>query len=373
MIEQWHWPKMMSFGFSTPAELRGLRKGPYRLRRTAGAIIETFTKNQPHTGMLASGSRALHFLPLYSFAGMAFDLIYQWIGAITVLMEKFNAAGMMKLIEEHMITDCHIVPVILNFLLNSPDFGKYDLSSLKCLTYGGAPMPPELLKAGIEHFGPIFLQDYGASEAGLLTHLYIEDHILDGSPKRVKRLASCGKPALGVDVKVLDQNGDEVKPGEIGELTVKSPMVMKGYWNMPEETNEALRGGRFYTGDLCTVDDEGYIFIKDRKKDMIISGGFNIYPFEIEKVLSEHPAISDCAVIGIPDDVWGEAVCAFIVFENGWSATDQEIIAFVGDRIAGYKKPKKVVVPDAIPRTLSGKALKKDLRENYWQGRDRKV
>ncbi len=353
----------------------GLPKGAIQTQGTASAIIESIDrqKEMKAGGALGEGARVLHVLPLYSFAGMAFDLAYQWVGAFTVILPKFDIVEMMRLIEKYRITDCHIVPVILNFLLNSPEFGKYDLSSLKCLTYGGAPMPPELLRAGIERLGPIFMQDYGASEAGALTFLYMEDHVLDGPPEKVRRLASCGKPIQGADVKVLNDQGKQVKPGEIGELTVKSPMVMKGYWKMPAETKEALRDGRFYTGDLCTVDEEGYIYIKDRKKDMIISGGMNIYPYEIERVLMEHPAILDTAVIGIPDETWGESVCALVVFKSGQKAAVEEIITFVGARLASYKKPKKVEVVDAIPRTLTGKILKKDLRRKYWEGRERKV
>jgi len=348
----------------------GLPKGAIHTQGTACAIIDSINLVKD---ALREGSRVLHVLPLYSFAGMAFDLVYQWIGALTVIMPKFDVSEMMRLIEKYRITDCHIVPVILNFLLNAPDLGKYNLSSLKCITYGGAPMSPDLLKRGIEKFGPIFMQDYGASEAGALTFLYMEDHVLEGPPEKVKRLASCGRPIPGADVKVLNDAGEEVKPGEIGELTVKSPMVMKGYWKMPEETNEALKDGRFYTGDLCTVDEEGYIYIQDRKKDLIISGGMNIYPYEIERVILEHPAILDAAVIGIPDDIWGEAVCAVVVSKPGKLATEEEIIDHVKSKLASYKKPKKVDVIDAIPRTLSGKILKKDLRKKYWEGRERKV
>jgi acyl-CoA synthetase (AMP-forming)/AMP-acid ligase II len=234
-------------------------------------------------------------------------------------------------------------------------------------------MPPALLKEGIEKIGPVFMQDYGASEAGALTILDIEDHVVDGPPEQVKRLASCGKPIPGVSVKVLNEKGEEVKPGEIGELTTKSPMVMKGYWKMPKETEATLRDGRFYTGDLCTVDEEGYIYVKDRKKDMIISGGFNIYPFEIESILQEHSAIADAAVFGIPDDQWGEAVCAQVVLREGMKATEDELIEFVKQNLASYKKPKSIEFVGHLPRTLSGKILKRELRQKYWEGRERNV
>jgi long-chain acyl-CoA synthetase len=299
--------------------------------------------------------------------------MYQWIGAQTVIMDHFDTVEMMRLIEQHRITDCHIVPVVLSMLLNAAELRQYDLTSLRCITYGGAPITPDLLTRGIAHFGPIFMQDYGCSEAGALTFLDIDDHIQAARPGNEHRLLSCGKPFAGVDVKVLDESGNEVRPGEIGELTTRSPMVMKGYWKLPEETGKTLIDGRFFTGDLCTVDEAGYIYLKDRKKDMIISGGFNIYPFELENVLMRHPAVMDAAVIGIPDDEWGEAVCALIVLKPEQAATEDEIIAFMKAHLAGYKKAKRVAFIQEIPRTLTGKILKRQLREPYWQGRDRRI
>ena len=351
----------------------GLPKGAMLTQGIAGAIVEICHSAIRDKVHFDQDTKALQLLPSYSFSGAAYDILYQWIGALTVIMESFNPSNMMALIEKHRITDCHIVPVILNYLLESPDFGKYDLSSLACITYGAAPMPPPLLKKGIEKIGPVFMQDYGASEAGALTILDIEDHVVDGPPEKVKRLASCGKPIPGVSVQVLNEKGEEVKPGEIGELTTKSPMVMKGYWKLPEETEATLRDGRFYTGDLCTVDEEGYIYVKDRKKDMIISGGFNIYPFELESVLQEHPAIADAAVFGIPDEQWGEAVCAHVVLREGMKATEDEIIGFMKENLASYKKPKQIEFVAELPRTLSGKILKRDLRKKYWEGRERSV
>ncbi len=297
----------------------GLPKGAMHTQGTAAAVIE-FAESE-----LRSAGVAMHVLPAYSFAGIAFDMFYQRSGLTTIFMKKYDTDKMMELIEKYKVTDIHLVPVIINFMLNSPNFGKYDLSSLKDITYGGSPMPPELLRLAIEKLGPIFMQDYGASEAGGLTLLHKEDHIIDGTPEELRRLASCGRPKYGIDTKVLNEKGEEVKPGEIGELTVKSPAVMKGYWKSPELTKEALRDGRFYTGDLCTIDEQGFIYIKDRVKDLIISGGMNIYPFEVESALMEHPAILDAAVIGIPDETWGEAVCAFIVFRQGQTATKAEI------------------------------------------------
>jgi len=361
------------FWFQYTSGTTGLPKGAIHTHGTAASLIDICHREISKKGFYGPGTRALQLLPSYSYSSIAFDLIYQSFGAETVIMSEFDPSKMMALIEKHRITDCHIVPVILSFLLNSPDFGKYDLSTLECITYGAAPMPPELLSQGIKQIGLIFMQDYGCSEAGAFTFLDIADHILEGPVEKVKRLASCGKPFTGVDVKVLNEAGEEVKPGEIGELTTKSEMVMAGYWKLPEETQKTLIDGRFYTGDLCTVDEEGFIFLKDRKKDMIISGGFNIYPFELESVLMEHPAILDTAVVGIPDEQWGEAVCAFVVLKADQKATEAEIIDYMKSNLAGYKKAKKVEFTDQIPRTLTGKILKRELRAKYWEGRDRQI
>ena len=351
----------------------GLPKGAMLTHRTAGAYVDIGYNAIQDIIHFGSDTRVLQVLPSYSFSAIGFDIMYQWIGALTVIMESFNPTEMMALTDKHRITDIHIVPVILNFLLHSPDFGKYDLSSLTCISYGAAPMPPELLRQGMENIGPIFMQDYGASEAGVLTVLDIKDHVLDGPPEKVARLASCGKPLPGVSVKVLNEAEKEVKPGEIGELTTKGDMVMRGYWKMPEETARTLKDGRFFTGDLCTVDAEGYIFIKDRKKDMIISGGFNVYPYEVETVLQEHPAIVDAAVFGIPDEKWGEAVCAQVVLGKGMRADEEEILRFMKQNLADYKKPRKIEFVSKIPRTPTGKILKRELRAKYWEGQERKV
>jgi long-chain acyl-CoA synthetase len=351
----------------------GFPKGAMLTQGNAGALAEVCMSAFRALDKFKGETRILQVVPSYAFAGTGWDIIYQGTGATTVIMDRFDAGELMALIEKHKITDVHIVPVMLNLILNSPDFGKYDLSSLKCITYGAAPMPPELVRKGIEKIGPIFVQDYGGSEFGMATILDNKEHALEGPPERLKRLESCGKPLPGVSVKVLNQEGEEVKPGETGELTVESPAVMRGYWKMPEETARALKNGRYYTGDICTVDEEGFIYIKDRKKDLIISGGFNIYPNEVENVLLRHPAVSEAAVFGIPDDKWGEVVCAHIVLRKGVGADENGIIEFVKNNLADYKKPRKVEFVRNIPRNAAGKILRRDLREKYWGGRDRKI
>jgi len=350
----------------------GVPKGAVYTQHKIAKWVEEGLRMHPKT---EKNYRSLQFLPLYAAGGFMYDIMYQSSGTEVVLMSKFDASEVLTKIEKYKIKEMHIVPVILSFLLENPNFDKYDLSSLDLITYGGSPMAPDLLKKGIDNIGPIFMQDYGASESHVLTILPKEDHILDGNPEKRRRLSSCGKPVEGVDVKVLDEIGEEVKVGEIGELTVKSDLVMKEYWKMPQETKECLKDGRFYTGDLCIVDEDGYIYIKDRKKDMIISGGMNIYPFEVEMVLLEHPNILDAAVIGVPDEKWGEAICALIVYNKNKGAIpeNEDIIQFVRERIGSYKKPKMIISVDSIPRTASGKVMKKKIREEFWKGRDRKV
>ena len=322
-------------------------------------------------GKFTGETRFLQCVPCYTFGGSGWDILIQHVGATAVLMDRFTPEEMMAMVEEHRITDTHIVPVMLSMLLDSDRFGQYDMSSLKAVTIGAAPLPPELIQKAIEKIGPIFIQDFGASELGLVTLLDYKDVDMNiDSPTR-NRLESCGIPVDGVDAGILDENGNEVGSGEIGELAVKSPMVMKGYWKNPEATQKAFKNGRYLTGDMCLRDKDGYIYIKDRQKDMIISGGFNIYPKEIEKELVRHPAVTDAAVFGIPDDKWGESVCAYVICSG--PVTEKELIEFVSQSLSNYKKPKKIVFVDTLPRNVSGKVLKKELRAPYWQGRDKQV
>jgi long-chain acyl-CoA synthetase len=351
----------------------GFPKGAVYTQATVAAFAEIGLNALRVRGKFQGRPRFLQAAPSYALSGSGWDLIIQASGGTAVIMDRFNAAEMMALIEKHHITDVHIVPAMLNMILNSPDFGRYDLTSLKCITYGASPMPPELIRQGVERLGPIFMQDYGGSEFGLACILDSKDHILEGAPEEVRRLESCGRPVGGVEVKIVDASGREVAPGEIGEITVRSPMVMKGYWKMPLETAEVLKDGRYHTGDLGTRDEQGFVFIKDRSKDVIISGGFNIYPTEVENALVGHPAVSEVGVFGIPDDQWGEAVCAHIVLRRGATAEPDDILAFISDHLAPYKKPKKIAFVSSIPRTPSGKVLRRQMRDAYWQGRDRKV
>jgi acyl-CoA synthetase (AMP-forming)/AMP-acid ligase II len=226
--------------------------------------------------------------------------------------------------------------------------------------------------AAIEIFGPVFVQLFGQTESPMTgTILRAAEHVLDG-PESV-RLASCGRARSGVRIRVVDFADRPVPAGVPGEICIRGDSVMKGYWERPEETAATLRGGWLHTGDVGKMDEQGYVYILDRTKDMVISGGMNVYPREVEEVLLNHPAISEVCVFGIPDQKWGEAVKAVVVLKPGMSATEQEILGFAGDHMAGYKKPKSVDFSDALPKTPYGKVAKRELRAPYWAGRERMV
>ena len=244
--------------------------------------------------------------------------------------------------EANRVTFCLGVPAMVNFLVQHMEkTGEdYDFSSVRFFLYGASPMPVALLKKAMKTFKCDFLHSYGLTEASPGVCLLMpEEHVLEGSDSEVKRLASCGKEIFNVEVKIVNKGGASVKPDEIGEIIVKGDNVMKGYWKLPEETSQAVKNGWLYTGDLATVDSEGYIFIVDRKKDMIISRGENVYPREIEEVLYTHPDILEAAVIGVPDKKWGEPVKAFVVLKDGKQLPAKAVIDFCAENLAGYKKP----------------------------------
>jgi acyl-CoA synthetase (AMP-forming)/AMP-acid ligase II len=347
----------------------GLPKGAMHTHRSVTAFAEA----GENVFNLDAGTRSLVVTPFYALSGGGWDTICSCLGSTTVIHRNFNPVDTLASIQDDRISDVHLVPVMINFIVNCPDFGDYDISSLKRVTYGASPMPPELLRTAMGKMGNIFTQDYGCAEGGLITILPETEHAVDGPPEKTRRLASCGKGMPEFDVRVLNEEGRDVEPGEVGELTSKGNNVMKGYWKMPDATEQTLRDGRLHTGDLATVDEEGFIYIVDRKKDMIISGGLNIYPREIEDVLFEHPGVLEAAVIGVPDEEWGESVKALVVLKQGQTYSEDELIEHCKASLGSYKKPKSVVFVDELPRNPSGKVLKRVLREEYWGDKDRKV
>ncbi len=305
----------------------------------------------------------LQVLPIFHTAWWPI-LVHHCAGAKGVIVKRFDFNEILSLAERERVTHINMVPVLFSWLLDFPDLDKYDLSSIKYFTYAGAPMPAELMKRCIAKFGPIFQQGYGLTEAApLATILKEEDQCrLEGPPELTRRISSAGRESLVTEVRVVDENDKEVEVGQVGEIVVRGKNIMKGYWKDPDLTAETMRGGWLHTGDLATVDEYGYIYIVDRKHDMIITGGENVYPYEVEKVLYEHPAVLEAAVVGLEDPKWGEAVTAAVSLKQGMEATEAELISFCKERIAGYKCPKKVVFMENIPKTPIGKILRRQVR-----------
>ena len=288
-----------------------------------------------------------------------------------VMTQGFEPVKFMRLVEQHRITGTFLVPTMLYVLLDHPQLADADLSSLKLIVYGAAPMSPARLTEGIRRLGPVFMQLYGQSEMPMaITVLRQADHDPERYPHR---LASCGTPVSGNQIRLLDERGAEVPPGEVGEICARGPLVMAGYWNKPEETAHAFRHGWLYTGDLARQDEDGFLYIVDRSKDMIITGGFNVFPREVEDVIGTHPAVANVAVIGVPDPKWGEAVRAAVVLRDGAKTTADELIALVRQHKGPVHAPKAVDFVDSLPVTGLGKLDKKALRARYWTDQQRAV
>ena len=315
----------------------------------------------------------LNLQPLSHGAGF-FVLPFFVKGATNTLVPGFNPSLIFETIEREKVTVLKLVPTLLYQLTESPDKTKFNLESLHSIIYGGSPIAVPRLIEAIQFFGNKLVQLFGQAEAPMcITTLSKEDHIIEGPDEVVKRLASAGKPCVNVETRIVDETGNDVKPGEVGEVIVKGYHNMTGYWNRPEESAAALKDGWVFTGDLGYTDSKGYIFLVDRKKDMIISGAFNIYPKEIEDVIVTNPKVKDVAVIGIPDQKWGEAVKAVVVPKEGMQVSEEEIIDYCRDHMASFKKPKSVDVVKELPRNPYGKVQKALLRETYWKGFERKI
>jgi len=315
----------------------------------------------------------LNTQPLSHGAGF-FVLPYFIRGATNVLIPEFKPSIVFETIERERVTVLKLVPSMLYQLLDAPEKNRYDLSSLHSIIYGGSPIAVPRLKEAIQFFGRKLVQLYGQAEAPMcISTLSRLDHVVEGSEEAVKRLSSAGKPCVNVQVRIVDENGEDCNPGEVGEVIVRGDHLMQGYWKLPEATADTLRKGWVYTGDLGYFDSAGFIFLIDRKTDMIISGGFNIYPKEIEDAIVIHPKVKEVAVIGVPDDKWGEAVKALVVPMEGVEIKEEEIIDHCRHYLAGFKKPKSVEFLKILPRNPYGKVQKTVLREPYWKGFDRRI
>ncbi|MGE5701797.1 MAG: long-chain-fatty-acid--CoA ligase [Clostridia bacterium] len=316
----------------------------------------------------------LHASPMFHLADGASTFAITIVGGTHAHVRMFEPNQVLKTIQEAHVTSCLLVPTMITILINMPNLKDYDISSWRKVLYGASPCPPEVLKKAKQLLPIQFFQGYGQSEAApVLTFLMAKDHVTEGDEHLVARLASCGQPLAGVEVRCFNANDEDVGPGEVGEIVARGPNVMLGYWNRPEETAAALAGGWLRTGDLATVDDENFFFLVDRKKDMIVTGGENVYSVEVENVVYTHPAILEAAVVGVPDERWGEAVKVIVVLKKDATLEEEELIEHCRRFLANYKVPKSVDIVSELPKSGAGKILKRNLRDRYWEGKSRRV
>jgi acyl-CoA synthetase (AMP-forming)/AMP-acid ligase II len=318
-------------------------------------------------GLFEAGGMTLTCMPVFHIAGANMGVFSLGQGATNLVMKEVNPELILDFIPRYGVNYALFVPAVILFLTQHPRVGECDFSSLQKLFYGASPIAEDLLAAAQRLFGCEFFGLYGLTEtSGAGTCLNPDGHAAG-------KLRSCGKPYPGLDIEVRDGDGQVVPAGTVGEIVIRHDIVMKGYWNRPDATAEAIRDDWFHTGDAGYFDDEGYLYIHDRVKDMIVSGGENVYPAEVENALFGHAEVADIAVIGVPDERWGEAVKAIVVRAPGSELGAEELIAFARSRIAGFKVPKSIDFVEALPRNPSGKILRRELREPYWQGRTRNV
>jgi len=309
-------------------------------------------------------------LPLFHVSGCLWGLSCLYAGAGIVILRRVTPVDVLCAIAEHKVTKTLLVPAIIQLLLDAPGREAYDVSSLDLILYGASPISEGVLCRALSTFDCHFGQVYGLTETtGAITYLPPQDHDLINPA----RLQSCGKPLSHAQIRVVDANGGDVPQGQIGEIVCRTAQNMKGYWNCPDETKAVLRGEWLHTGDAGYLDADGYLYIHDRIKDMIVSGGENVFPAEVERVLSSHPGVADVAVIGVPDDRWGELAKAFVVRKEGVTVSAEDLVAFCRQRIAGYKVPRSVDFVGSLQRNAAGKLLKQELRAPYWAGRTRAV
>lgn len=343
----------------------GRPKGAMETHRNLLTMVQSFLTSG--FGDANETDVMLHLAPI-SHGTTSIGLVYLARGGAQAfpLSKSFDPERVFEAVERFGVTATMMAPTMVQLLARSGAESKYDVSSLRTVIYGGAPMHKAVLDEAMEKFGPIFIQGFGQGEAAAsCAVLSKEDHIVGEDPVRIARLSSVGREPVGVMLRIMNEEGRPQLPGVAGEICVRSDLVMRGYWNNPEGTKAAMYGSWLRTGDVGYLDEGGYLFLTDRVKDMIISGGSNIYPREIEEVLFTHPGIAEVTVIGVPDEKWGEAVVAVAVRREGSNVTGEELIDFTRQHIASFKKPKAVVFVDSLPKSAYGKVLKRELRERF--------
>ncbi|MFJ3891394.1 class I adenylate-forming enzyme family protein [Streptomyces rubrogriseus] len=310
--------------------------------------------------------------PLTHSSGML-SLVTSAQGGKVVVLERAEPRAILQAIEDHSVTEVFLPPTVIYRLLEQPDLTERDLSSLRYLIYSSAPMSVEKLKKALTVFGPVLTESYGQVEAFAgISFLQPSEHFQDGVPRTDGRLASCGRPYPFVRVEIR-RDGQTMRAHETGEICVKGDLVMKGYYGNPEATAEALKDGWLHTGDVGHMDEHGYLYITDRAKDVVISGGLNVYPTEVEQVLWSHAAVQDCAVVGAPHPDWGEELVAVVELNDGMSVSAKELIALCKRRLGSYKAPKRVEFVGDLPRSVNGKVLRREVRQSFWRGHERSI
>ncbi|GAB2742988.1 long-chain fatty acid--CoA ligase [Salinifilum aidingensis] len=325
-----------------------------------------------HESRPGPGTRYLACGPITHATGMGL-LSGVFGGSTTHILPVWSPQAFLEAVERERITATFLVPAMLTMVLEHPSAADHDLSSLSSVRIGGAPVSPRALREAVALFGPVVAQGYGLAETTSVIAGLTSDEIAHACGEDPELLRSCGRAAYDTEIRVIDDRGAELPPREIGEITARGPDCVARYWNDPETSSRTFRDGWVHTGDLAWMREDGYLFLVDRRKDMIISGGFNIYCTEVEAVLHEHPAVSEACVVGVPDDTWGEAVHAAVVLRAGSTATAEEIITFCAERLDRFKKPRSVDFAAELPHNRNGKLDRKAVREPHWAGAGRRV
>ncbi len=340
----------------------GLPKGVMHTHRSIIAI----TLNYVITGGIKHTDVTLIAVPLFWMAPLILNIFpYFYVGSSLVILKEFDAQTALEVMEKERVTATFVTPAQIISLLDYPHLNKYNTRGLNCVWFGGAPLPLEVLKRAVAAFGKVFNQVYGLVEATPVSILPAVEMVLEGPPQKVKRLTSCGREAIDTEVRIVDDYGRDIAPGETGEVIVRGDNTMTGYWKLPQITKEVFRDGYVYTGDLATMDEEGYIYHIGRKKDVITSGGKTIYPVEVEEVIYHHPSILEASVFGVPDNEQGEVPIAAIVVKEGKSLTSEEVTQLCQQNLPSYAVPSSVIVVGSLPRSPTGKVLRRLLQEKY--------
>jgi acyl-CoA synthetase (AMP-forming)/AMP-acid ligase II len=357
---------VLTYSSGTTGKLKGIMQSyGNRLAMIRKALMFPEVRIKP-------GEIIVHVEPITHVSGMLL-MPFFFTGGCNLILNRFDLDMLLETIQREKVNYTMVVPTMINFVLAYPKASQYKFDSLKGIFYGTAPISPTRVQQAIDLFGPILIQGYGMSETtSFIAVLTASDHI-EALKSNPGRLGSCGRPVFDTEIRVVNERGEEVSPGEVGEITARGPDIMKGYYKDPELTQKTIINNWIYSGDMAKVDEEGYIYIVDRKTDMIITGGFNVYPSEIEQVLYKHPSVMEACAIGVPDEKWGEAIKAVVVLKEGCTATEQEIINHCKELLSGYKKPQSVDFVKELPKNPNGKVARRNVREKYWAGKARRV